>query len=254
MKFAFAGNRDIAVWILDFIISKGYKPELLMVTDEKTEEIKKLKELSGLENSRIFYGKPSSNGVIDELKKLDLDYIIGIHYPYIISKAMLEIPKNGFLNLHPAYLPYNRGWHTPSWAILDNTTAGATLHFMSEKLDLGDIIHQKQIDISINDTANSLYQKLKKLELEVFVEAFDSLVNKSFKRIPQKMEEGASHKRSELFEENISKIEFDKSYKFEEIFNRLRALTTSDISEACYFEKDGKKYRVQINITEEDNI
>lgn len=252
MKFAFAGNRDIAVWVLEYIISKGYFPELLMVTDENTVEIKELVALSGLSSDKIFYGNPKSNGVMDELKKYELDYIIGIHYPYIISKELLDKPKFGFLNLHPAYLPFNRGWHTPSWSILDSTPAGATLHFMSENLDMGDIIHQERIDISLTDTANSLYQKLKQLELKVFVDAFDDIVNNDISRIKQNSDTGTSHKKKELFDKKISKIDFDKTYKFEELFDRMRALTTNDISEACYFEKDGKKYRIQISITEDE--
>jgi len=251
MKFAFAGNRDIGVWVLEYIVSKDFYPELLLLTDEGTNEIKRLEKLSGLKSDKIFYGNPSSNGVLNELKNDELDYIIGIHYPYIISKEILDIPSIGFLNLHPAYLPYNRGWHTPSWAILEETVAGASLHFMSKQLDMGDIIHQKRVDISISDTANSLYKKIKKLELEVFVEVFEDIINKSFKRFSQRINDGTSHKRRELFDKNVSRIDFNKPYVFKELYNKLRALTTNDISEACYFEKDGKKFRIQVNIEEE---
>jgi folate-dependent phosphoribosylglycinamide formyltransferase PurN len=58
-------------------------------------------------------------------------------------------------------LPYNKGWNTPSWAILD-TTYGA-LHFMTEALDEDDIIHQKKLEIVLR-TANTLYQKALELE------------------------------------------------------------------------------------------
>lgn len=252
MKYVFAGNRDIAVWVLEFMVTKGYYPEFLLLTNENTKETKQLAKISGLNPDKIFFGNPESNGIIEVLNNCDLDYIFGIHYPYIISNDILKIPKIGFLNLHPAFLPYNRGWHTPSWAIFEDTPAGATLHFMSKDLDMGDIIHQKQIDISIVDTANNLYQKLKKLELEVFIEAFDSLINESFSRFSQKRNEGTSHKRKELFDEKISKIKLEKSYNFEKILKKLRALTTNDISEACYFEKDGKKYKVQVIIKEEE--
>lgn len=251
MKYAFAGNRDIAVKVLDFIISKGYKPDLLMVTDESSDEIKKLIQLSNLPNSKIFVGSPKTNKVENYLQKLNLDYIFGIHYPYIITETLLNIPKVGFLNLHPAYLPYNRGWHTPSWSILDKTPAGATLHFMSKYLDLGDIIHQKTVNIDPNDTANSLYKKIKALELEVFKESFNSILNKELKKIPQNKNQGSSHRKMELFSEDICKLDLNKEYKLEELIDKLRALTTNNISEASYFEKDGCKYRVQIQIYEE---
>lgn len=251
MKFAFAGNRDIAVWVLNFIISKGFKPKLLLLTDINQPEAKTMIDLCELPSDKVFFGKPKSDGVIENLKKLDLDYIIGIHYPYIISKELLEVSKYGFLNLHPAYLPYNRGWHTPSWAILEGTPAGATLHFMSEDLDMGDIIHRKQIKIPINETANSIYKKLKELELVVFKETFDDLINFKLTRIVQNSEEGNSHKRKDLFTDGVSKLELGESYQLENLIRKIRALTTNDISEAAFFIKDGKKYRIQVNIEAE---
>src|SRR5690606_40574828 len=63
----------------------------------------------------IFEGNDFKNDEnFSKLKELNLDYIIGIHFPYIIPTEVLKIPKTGFLNLHPAYLPYNKGWNTPS--------------------------------------------------------------------------------------------------------------------------------------------
>lgn len=249
MKYAFAGNRDIAVWILEFLISKSCYPEALMITESDSTESKQLKVLSELPEDSIFVGRPQSE-LIQILKGLDLDYIIGIHYPYIISNKILDIPKIGFLNLHPAYLPFNRGWHTPSWAILDGTPAGATLHFMSEALDRGDIIHQKKLDIHISDTANSLYQKLKQLELEVFQEVFDDMNTLKLSRQKQDNNIGTSHKKAELFKNEIAALDLSSTYELEPLLNKLRALTTNDINEACFFEKDGKKYRIQVDIKE----
>jgi len=172
MRYAFAGNRNISCNLLKFIISKGYYPKALLVMDDKqSNHVKKLIELSKLSEANIFFGKSfTQEANIKILKNMQLDYIIGIHFPYIIPNKVLECPKIGFLNLHPAYLPFNKGWHTPSWAILDKTKYGATLHFMSQKLDEGDIIHQKEIQVSIEDTADTLYSKTLKLEEEVLIE------------------------------------------------------------------------------------
>ena len=63
------------------------------------------------------------------LGELELDLILCVHFPYLLPPEVLSIPSKGCLNLHPAYLPWNRGWHTPSWAILEDTPGGATLHW-----------------------------------------------------------------------------------------------------------------------------
>ena len=134
MKYGFAGDRQISVNILKFLIGKGYQPSFLLVGENgKSSHAQALIEASGLTADNVFTNKDLNNSdKLSALRAYDVDYIFGIHFPYIIKKALLELPKVGFINLHPAYLPYNKGWHTPSWAILEGTRYGATLHFMSE--------------------------------------------------------------------------------------------------------------------------
>lgn len=248
MRYAFAGDREVSFTILKFMIAKGYKPLALMVSEEgKSTHSEVLKTVSGLEEEYIFIGNEvSEKRNVEKLKSLDLDYIIGIHFPYIIKKEVLEVPKIGFLNLHPAFLPYNKGWHTPSWAILEKSEYGATLHFMSEELDKGDIINQKKIGVYPEDTADSLYQRVLKLEVETFIEAFDELKVLNPSRIPQKTE-GTSHKKSDLFK--VNKVDLTDKVTVEDFIDKLRAFTTNDINEAVFFEKNSQKYAVQIQIT-----
>jgi methionyl-tRNA formyltransferase len=254
MKYIFAGDRDIAVWVLQALMNQGEKPAALLVSESsKASHAVELIRLSGLSSEFILEGKAfeSAEGIA-LLKVIDPDYIIGIHFPYIIRKVILDLPKVGFLNLHPAFLPYNRGWHTPSWAILEGTPIGATLHFMAEELDNGDVIHQKQLEVLPDDTANTLYVRLKQLELEVFLEALPLLLAERFTRKTLNLNEGNSHKRKDLFSEAIQKITLDKSYRAEYLIDKIRALTTNQWSEAAYFEKNGKRYRLRIEIQEDE--
>ena len=255
MKFAFAGDRDIAVWVLKFILESGYKPKALFLSSRKkashADELINLCYF--LDEKLVFRGTEfRSYDSIKILKELDLDYIIGIHFPYIVPDEVLKIPKEGVINLHPAFLPFNRGWHTPSWAILENTPIGATLHFMNSEVDLGDIIYQKELEVLAEDTANSLYMRIKKLELNMFKEAWPMLLNRSYKRNPQNPAQGTLHKKSDLSQESISNIDMKKSYLAEDLIRRLRALTTNNINEAAYYHQNGKKYRIQV-IIEKDN-
>ena len=122
---------------------------------------------------RVFRGAEFRNPAsLEALGALGLDYIVGVHFPYSSARRRCGFPAMGVLNLHPALLPYNRGWHTASWAILDGTPAGATLHFMDEGVDTGDIVHQREQVVSPADTADTLYQRVKRLELEVFREGW----------------------------------------------------------------------------------
>lgn len=254
VNFVFAGDRDIAVHILEFLIHNGHRPGALLLSGPKrathAEELIRLCPF--LPPERIFRGTTfkSKNGLA-VLRKLKPDYITGIHFPYIIPPDVLQIPRIGFLNLHPAFLPWNRGWHTPSWAILDDTPVGATLHFMSEQLDAGDIIARLQVPIKPDDTAHTLYKKLKIAELTLFKDTWPKLLSNQYDRIPQDLAEGTSHKRQDLFRDDIQKIDLNATCTAEDLLRKLRALTTNDPGEAAYFEHDGNRFRVQVNIIKE---
>lgn len=255
IKIAYAGDREIAVDVLRFIIDQGIKPEALFVSsgEKATNDDELISLCDHLDPSKILKGddfKKDEN--IDMLERLDLDYIISIHFPYIYPKTVLDIPREGVINLHPAYLPFNRGWHTPTWAIYGDTPYGVTLHFMDEQLDQGDIISRKRLEIKPEDTADTLYQKVLELEKELFYETWDDLVSLDYDRLEQNIEKGTQHTKDEI--EKIQRIDLDEKIEVEKFIRKLRALTTNKISEAAYFERDGEKYRIQIDIKKEGEL
>ena len=255
-KVIYAGNRDIAVQILEFIISEGISPlALLLPTEEIGSHNQDLIDLcKDLDSDNILIGnqfrQPEGVRSLSDLKP---DYIICIHFPYLVPKQVLSIPKEGVLNLHPAYLPYNRGWHTPSWAILTDTPIGGTLHFMDEDVDTGDIVHQKMVEIMPNDTANSLYKRILEIEVEVFKEAFPALLDRSYTRTSQKKMKGSIHKKEDLLSADFRKLNLDQEIITGSLIRNLRALTTNQVEESVYFEDDGKRYYLQVKITKDEN-
>src|SRR5262249_130543 len=134
LRIAFAGDRDIAVNVLAFLVERGERPLALILPDAgcATHEaaLLQLCETAGASALTLGANQVSTAPVIEALHALRLDFLVCVHFPYLIRQPVLDTAKKGALNLHPAYLPYNRGWHTPSWAILDDTPAGASLHFM----------------------------------------------------------------------------------------------------------------------------
>ena len=245
MRYAFAGDREISCLILKYLISKDHKPLALMISNgSKATNAETLIQLSGLDEQFIFRGnefKLAEN--ILKMKALNLDYIFGIHFPYIISSEVLHLSRVGFLNLHPAFLPYNKGWHTPSWAILEGEPYGATLHFMSEALDEGDIILQREMEVKPYDTANTLYARTLKLEFEIFKAAFPDLLTLNPKRFVQ-TDTGTSHLKKDL--STVQKLDLNARHTVQEVIDKLRALTTNNQNESAYFEFEGKKIGINI--------
>jgi methionyl-tRNA formyltransferase len=252
LRIAYAGDRDISVWVLDFLQAQGVQPLALLVSDaDRASHAHDLRQrCEHLPPDHIivggaFRGSPQ----MELLSGLDLDLIVSIHFPYIYPADVLAIPCHGVLNLHPAYLPYNRGWHTPSWALLDDTPLGATLHFMDAGVDTGDIVAQSVLEPAPEDTAHSLYAKLKRLELELFEATWPSIVEGTYRRIPQASDTGTVHKRGDLFTPEVQRIDLDTPVPPKVLLRRLRALTTNAVDEAAYCEVGSKRYHVQIVIT-----
>ena len=254
MRFAYAADREIGVWVLDYLLGAGFRPSALLTPDpSRASHAAELTDRCNfLPRDRVFHGAQAfSPGAIESLRGLNLDVIVGVHFPLIVPQAVLDLPRQGMLNLHPAYLPYNRGWHTASWAILDQTPIGATLHFMDAGVDTGDVVHQRALDVLPSDTAHTLYQRLLRLELEVFKEAWPAFAAGNSKRRPQDHALATVHKRRDLLDEAVQRIDLDAGVKAGDLIRRLRALTTDRWEEAAYFEAGGKRYRVRVEVREE---
>lgn len=252
VNIGYAGDRQIAVEILSFILEQGISPSLLLVSDAelKSHSDELVSLCKDIDLGNILTGSQIKDPrSIEKIKKMNLDYLICIHFPFIIPVEILNSVNIGVLNLHPAYLPYNRGWHTPTWAIIDDTPYGATLHFMDPSLDTGDIIHQKQLEICPTDTADSLYHKVLQLEVKVFKEAWPMILGKTIVSKSQKNLKGTYHNRTDL--KSIQKMNLDDEIQIGKLLKLLKALTTNNVKESACFEQNGKVYRVQVRVTED---
>ncbi len=238
----FAGNRQIGLTCLATLIRSGIQPVALLVPDgadaECTKEMEKL-----LPDAPCFRGKTFAESQnLKSLKKLGADYILSIHFPLIIPKAALKLARIGTLNLHPAYLPWNRGWHTPSWAIIDGTPFGATLHWIDEGLDTGPIALQKRIAVKPDDTAHMLYQRALKEEQKIFRRAIPLLKRHALPKVKQRGK-GTAHRKSDL--EAVRRIDLERM-SASDIDRRVRGLTTNTIEEAAYIEDNGHRHLLRI--------
>lgn len=253
LRVAYAADRDIGVWVLDYLLERGCVPAALLVSapsraSHAGELEARVPQLAG----RVFRGAQfRTPATLEVLRALELDYIVAVHFPYVFPPEALRLPRVGVLNLHPALLPYNRGWHTASWAILDGTPAGATLHFMNEGVDTGDIVHQREQAVSPADTADTLYQRLKRLELEVFKEGWAMIEAGTVRRTPQPPQEGSTHRREDLLRDDVRRIDPDAMVRAGDLLRRLRALSTNAPAEAAFVELDGVRYGVRITLHRE---
>lgn len=249
--FLFAGDRGIAVDILTYLVGRGDLPAALCVSAGQgashAEELVRLyrEEADGPVLRGDEFRRPEHR---HSLGSLDLDLALSVHFPYIVPPDILRVPGRGWINLHPAYLPHNRGWHTPSWAILDKTPAGATLHRMVEEVDAGPIIARRRVPVLAHDTADTLYGRILRAERSLFEDVWPRVRTGDYATIPNRVDEGSFHAKGDLAERGVRFLDLDETTTGADLIDRLRALTTSDPSEACYFQRDGQTVRVSVEL------
>lgn len=175
------------------------------------------------------------------------DIIVAAWYGHILKKRVLHLPPGGCINLHPSYLPYNRGKFPNVWAIIDGTPAGATIHYMDEGVDTGDVILRSAVPITATDTGETLYGRLQKSCVAMFGEAWPMLMTGTAPRIRQDAlpDRATSHRERDVVD--VDAIDLDKSYVARDLLNLLRARTFSP-HPAAYFVDDGRRVYVRTHL------
>src|ERR1700732_2219983 len=122
----------------------------------------------------------------EQIRALQPEVIVVMAYGQILPHDVLEIPKIACLNLHASLLPRWRGAAPIQAAIAaGDRETGITVIYMNEGLDTGDILLQRKIDISPNETGGSLHDRLGEIGPEALLESLRLLADGNAPRIPQ---------------------------------------------------------------------
>lgn len=201
--------------------------------------------VSHLNNLDIKYETRIVNSFVEELVSFNGDLLISAHYRNIIKNNVLDLFRGRAINVHPSLLPKYRGTFSSVWAIInDEKYTGITFHFMNEKVDDGNIILQKKVIISSDDTAFSLHNKLISISVFFLGDAIDKVMD-GFKGHPQ---EGEVSYFPRILPFN-GQIELNRSNK-DEVRSFVRAMHYPPHAPACVLYK-GVTYKVR-NIEELD--
>jgi|TARA_Y100000031_G_scaffold34635_1_gene38637 methionyl-tRNA formyltransferase len=101
------------------------------------------------------------NDEIERIKELRLDYIFIFGWSQLLRQELLELPKYGCINSHPTRLPGDRGRAPVTWQLIKGYHKSAlTFIFIDEGVDNGDIIMQREIPLTLEDTARTFYNKI----------------------------------------------------------------------------------------------
>ena len=226
----FMGTPDFAVSSLLAIHKSGIEIKAVVTQPDKQRGRGKKVSFTPVKKAAIELDIPVLQPVkmrnkdfIEELNQLSADLFVVVAFR-ILPKKVLEIPPLGSINLHASLLPNYRGAAPINHALFNgDEETGLTIFFLNnDKIDSGNIVAQKEVDITDKNNFGSLYDKLK-IEGSNFL---PSIINKIFannyETLKQDISEAHSLSAPKIFPDDF-KIDWSKSA--ESIHNKVRGLS-----------------------------
>ena len=195
MRTVFMGNPEFAIPTIESIQKSRH--ELLAIVSNPPKPIGRGRLLKSTpvgqyaKDNKIRLIEPNDLNGTDfkqQLINLDADLFVVVAYR-ILPKEIIKIPTYGSINLHASLLPKYRGAAPIQWALMngDNSTV-VTIFQIDKKMDTGDILFQKRIEILKGDNMLSLGNRLCKYGAGFIVDTIDKIDKGSVRRIKQDQE------------------------------------------------------------------
>lgn len=248
---AFANNRvgfEVVRWIVRS--SGSGLVGLVLHPEDKRAYGEEILNASQLQDDRILLAPElKEEQGVGRLKGWRGEVGLSLYFGYILEPEVFGSFPERCLNLHPSYLPYNRGVYTNVWSIVDRTPAGASLHYIDEGVDTGPVLGRRRVEKRPTDTGETLYRRQEDACVDLFRDLWPQFVRGDIDPEPQPQEEGTYHQLADV--EKIDRIKLDEEYTGRELLNRLRARTFPPYR-GCYFIEDGQKIFLRLALWREE--
>lgn len=158
---------------------------------------------------------------LSQIQSLNADIFVVVAFR-MMPKVLFSMPRLGTFNLHASLLPDYRGAAPINYAVINGETkSGVTTFFINEKIDEGNILLQAETEISPEDNAGTLHDKLMEIGAKLVVETLDGLAEGKLTEIPQNQKENPKT-AYKIFKED-TKIDWEK--EVEVIHNFIRGMS-----------------------------
>ena len=244
-KIVFMGTPIFAVPILKSLYQNGYPVSVVYTQppqkSQRGQKINKSLIQSLSETLNIKFRTPLSlknnREEYEYLKKLDADLGIVVAYGQIIPNEILNLTKKGFINIHASLLPKWRGAAPIQRSIINlDKQTGITIMKINNKLDSGPICNSYKIDISNNENAEIISNKLSLLGAEKILDNIDNILDDE---IEFKEQNHADATYANKIEKSEGKIDWNN--KAENIIGKINGLYPSP---GAWFIYKGERFKI----------
>jgi len=159
------GYHNVGVRCLKVLLSQGIEIPLVVTHNDAPGETIWFDSVAAVaaeyEIPVITPVDPNAADIVSRVAAARPEFIFSFYYRQMLRGPMLALAPRGALNMHGSLLPKYRGRVPVNWAIIHGETeTGATLHYMTEKPDDGDIVAQTAVPILVDDNAGEVFNKV----------------------------------------------------------------------------------------------
>ena len=228
LRIIFMGTPEFATGTLSKLVEKGYQVVGVVTAPDKPagrgrklqkSHVKQFAEVNGIPVLQPVNLKDSN--FLAQLKALNANLQVVVAFR-MLPEAVWAMPDLGTFNLHASLLPDYRGAAPINWAIMNGETkTGVTTFFIDHKIDTGEIILQKETDITEKDTAGTLHDRLMNLGADLVVETLELFQKDAVVTLKQK--DAPQVKRAPKLYRTTCEIDWQLS--LDTIYNFIRGLS-----------------------------
>ena len=143
--------------------------------------------------SEVTVNEPATHPALaSRIEALAPDFVFSFYYRRMLPRTVLAAPRLGALNMHGSVLPHFRGRAPVNWAIVHGATeTGASLHYMVEKPDAGNLVDQAAVAIGPDDTAVEVAARVADAAVLVLRRSLPALVAGTAPSVPLDLARGS---------------------------------------------------------------
>lgn len=246
-RVAFCGTPDFSVPTLDMLANHPHIDlvKVISMPDRPAGRGMELKSPEVIEYAKAkkisFFQTENINKepeMLEELRKLDLDFVVVLAFAQFLGNEMLTLAKLGCFNIHTSILPKYRGAAPIQYALLNgDTETGVSIQKMVKKMDAGDLVHFHTVPIAQTENGGQLYTRLK-LQAALSI---NDLIHKLLKNeVVYTPQDEANISFAPTLKKEDGLLQF-KDQTVNQILNRIRAL---DPWPGTYCFLNGKRLKV----------
>lgn len=159
---------------------------------------------------------------VDTFRALEPDLAIVVAFR-MLPEIIWSYPRLGTFNLHASLLPDYRGAAPINWAIINGETkSGVTTFLLNHQIDCGAIIDQREVEITRNDSAGTLHDKLMYVGSRLVIDTVEIIATEKLTPRPQPSTESDPKAAPKIFKDDC-RIEWNATT--ESIYNKIRGLS-----------------------------